>query len=257
MAIDVTVDAGICTIVINRPERLNAMDAEHYQALSQAWMRVRDDAAIRVAIVTGAGDKSFTTGADIKSFLTGPPGYDEMWLTQRDQLLNRGLEVWKPVIAAVNGYCLGGGMTMLLATDIRVASERATFSLAEVKRGVVPGNGGTQRVLRQLPHAIAMEMLLTGESFDAATAARWGLVNQVVPPERLMDAALAYARRIAANAPLAVQAAKELALRSRDVDLVTGLRMEQVMNRMLMATEDAVEGPAAFKDKRPAQFKGR
>jgi len=257
MSIDVTVDAGICTIVINRPERMNAMDGEHYEALSQAWRRVRDDAAIRVAIITGAGEKSFTAGADIKSFLTAPPGYDEMWLTQRDQLLNRGLEIWKPVIAAVNGYCLGGGMTLMLATDIRVASERATFGLAEVKRGVIPGNGGTQRVLRQLPYAIAMEMLLTGDSIDAPTAARWGLVNQVVPQERLMDAALAYARRIAVTAPLAVQAAKELALRSHDVDLATGLRMEQVMNRVLMATEDAVEGPAAFREKRPPPFKGR
>ena len=257
MAIDVSVDGGVCAIVINRPERLNAMDHEHYAALSQAWCRVRDDKDIRVAIITGAGEKSFTTGADIKSFLTGPPGYDEMWLTQRDQLLNRGLEVWKPVIAAVNGYCLGGGMTLLLATDIRVAAEHATFSLAEVKRGVIPGNGGTQRAVKQLPHAIAMEMLLTGDSIDAATAARWGLVNKVVPNAELMSAAMDYARRIAANAPLAVQAAKELALRSRDLDLASGLRLEQVMNRMLMATEDAVEGPAAFRDKRTPQFKGK
>jgi len=257
MAIDVTVEDGICTIVINRPERMNAMDAEHYRLLSQAWCRVRDDHAIRVAIVTGAGEKSFSTGADIKSFLTGPPGFDEMWLTQRDQLLNRGLEVWKPVIAAVNGYCLGGGMTLMLATDIRVASENATFSLAEVKRGVIPGNGGTQRALRQLPHAIAMEILLTGDAIDAATAARWGLVNRVVPRERLIDTALDYARRIAANAPLAVQAAKELALRSRDMDLATGLRVEQLVNRLLMATEDAQEGPAAFAAKRPAAFKGK
>jgi len=257
MAVDVAVAEGICTIVINRPERLNAMDAEHYRLLSQAWSRVRDDNAIRVAIVTGAGEKSFSTGADIKSFLTGPPGFDEMWLTQRDQLLNRGLEVWKPVIAAVNGYCLGGGMTLMLATDIRVASENATFSLAEVKRGVIPGNGGTQRVLHQLPHAIAMEMLLTGEAIDAATAQRWGLVNRVVAREGLMDAALDYAHRIAANAPLAVQAAKELALRSRDMDLATGLRVEQLVNRLLMATEDAQEGPAAFAAKRPAAFKGK
>jgi len=257
MAIDVSADGGVCTIVINRPERLNSMDHEHYAALSQAWCRVRDDKDIRVAIITGAGEKSFTTGADIKSFLTGPPGYDEMWLTQRDQLLNRGLEVWKPVIAAVNGYCLGGGMTLLLATDIRVAAEHATFSLAEVKRGVIPGNGGTQRAVKQLPHAIAMEMLLTGDSIDAATAAQWGLVNKVVPQGDLMSAAMDYARRIAANAPLAVQAAKELALRSRDLDLASGLRLEQVMNRMLMATEDAVEGPAAFRDKRAPQFRGK
>ena len=257
MSIDVDVADGVCTIVINRPERLNAMDAEHYQALSQAWRRVRDEAAIRVAIITGAGERSFSTGADIKSFLTGPPGYDEMWLTQRDQLLNRGLEVWKPVIAAVNGYCLGGGMTLLLATDIRIASNQATFALAEVKRGVIPGNGGTQRALAQLPYPIAMEMLLTGEAIDADTAARWGLVNKVVPREALMDTAHAYARRIAANAPLAVQAAKELALRSRDLDLGNGLRLEQVMNRMLMATDDAREGPAAFAEKRAPQFKGR
>src|SRR5438552_10899296 len=257
MAIEVDVADGVCTIVINRPERLNAMDAEHYQLLSQAWSRVRDDSGIRVAIVTGAGDRSFSTGADIKSFLTGPAPYSEMWLTQRDQLLNRGLEVWKPVIAAVNGYCLGGGMTLMLATDIRVASENATFSVAEVKRGVIPGNGGTQRLLRQLPHATAMDMLLTGEAIDAQTAERWGLVNKVVPPERLLDTAMEYARRIAANAPLAVQAAKELALRGRDLDLASGLRLEQVMNRMLMATEDAREGPAAFAEKRPAQFKGR
>jgi enoyl-CoA hydratase/carnithine racemase len=257
MSIDVSVADGICTIVINRPERLNAMDAEHYAALSQAWCRVRDDTSIRVAIITGAGAKSFTTGADVKSFLTSSPGFDEMWLTQRDQLLNRGLEVWKPVIAAINGYCLGGGLTLMLATDLRVAVPHATFSLAEVKRGVIPGNGGTQRILKQLPHAIAMEMLLTGDAIDAAAAARWGLINKVVPAEQLMDAALDYARRIAANAPLALQAAKELALRSRDMDLATGLRMEQVVNRLLMATDDAREGPAAFAAKRPAQFKGK
>jgi E-phenylitaconyl-CoA hydratase len=257
MAIDVQVTDGICTIVINRPERLNAMDAEHYQGLSQAWCRVRDDASIRVAVITGAGEKSFTTGADIKTFLTGPPGYDEMWLTQRDQLLNRGLEVWKPVIAAVNGYCLGGGMTLLLAADIRVAAEHATFSVAEVKRGVFPANGGTQRIAQQLPHAIAMEMLLTGESIDAATAARWGLINKVVPLSQLMESAMDYARRIAANAPLAVQAAKELALRSRDLDLASGLRMEQLFLRLLQDTEDVQEGAAAFAAKRKPQFKGR
>ena len=147
------------------------MDAEHYKGLSQAWMRVRDDAAIRVAIITGAGEKSFSSGADIKSFLTAPAGLDEMWLTQRDQLLNRGLEVWKPVIAAVNGYCLAGGMTLLLGTDIRIAAEHATFNIAEVKRGILPGNGGTQRILDQLPYAIGMELLLTGDCDRCAEGA--------------------------------------------------------------------------------------
>jgi enoyl-CoA hydratase/carnithine racemase len=258
MAIDYSVsDEGIALITINRPERLNAMDAEHYKALSEAWSTVRDDPAVRVAIVTGAGERSFTTGADIKSFLTAPAGLSEMWLTQRDQLLNRGLEVWKPVIAAVNGYCLGGGVTLMLATDIRIAASHATFSVAEVKRGVIPGNGGTQRILEQLPYAVAMEMLLTGDGIDAVAAERWGLVNKVVPKEDLLDTAYAYARRIAANAPLAVQAAKELAVRSREMDRNTGLRFEAVINRMLGFTEDAKEGPAAFAAKRSPEFKGR
>ena len=257
MAIDYSLsDDGIALITINRPERLNAMDAEHYKALSQAWSTVRDDPAVRVAIVTGAGERSFTTGADIKSFLTTPAGLSEMWLTQRDQLLNRGLEVWKPVVAAVNGYCLGGGMTLMLATDIRIAAAHATFSVAEVKRGVIPGNGGTQRVLDQLPYAVAMEMLLTGDGIDAVAAERWGLINKIVAKEDLLATAIVYARRIAVNAPLAVQAAKELAVRSRDMDLTTGLRMEAVINRMLGFTEDAKEGPAAFAAKRPPNFKG-
>ena len=258
MAIDYSLsDDGIALITINRPERLNAMDAEHYKALSQAWSTVRDDPAVRVAIVTGAGERSFTPGADIKSFLTAPPGLSEMWLTQRDQLLNRGLEVWKPVVAAVNGYCLGGGMTLMLATDIRIAASHATFSVAEVKRGVIPGNGGTQRMLDQLPYAVAMEMLLTGDGIDAVAAERWGLVNKVVAKEDLLSTAYGYARRIAANAPLAVQAAKELALRSRDMDLTTGLRFEAVINRMLSMTEDAKEGPAAFAAKRAPNFQGK
>jgi E-phenylitaconyl-CoA hydratase len=257
MSIDVELSGGVAVITINRPERMNAMDADAYAALSDAWQRVRDDTAIRVAIVTGAGDRAFTTGADIKSFLTDPADLSGFWNTQRDQLLNRGLEVFKPIIAAVNGYCLGGGMTLLLATDIRIAAEHASFGLAEVKRGVIPGNGGTQRVLAQLPYAIAMEVLLTGDRFDAVTAERWGLVNRVVPAPDLMQTAIDYAERIAANAPLAVQAAKELALRSRDMDLVSGLRLEQTMNRLLQFSADAQEGPAAFAEKRPPRFEGR
>jgi len=256
MSIDLTVTDRVALITINRPERLNAMDAEHYAALSAAWIRVRDDAEVRAAVVTGAGDRAFTVGADIKSYLTRESAWNEMWLTQQNQLLNRGLEVWKPVIAAVNGYCLGGGVTLLLATDIRVASETATFGLSEVKRGIIAANGGTQRVLAQLPYPIAMEMLLTGDSIDAQTAARWGLVNKVVPVDQLLPTALDYARRITANAPLAVQATKELAIRSRDVDLATGLRMEQVIARLLRETQDAKEGAAAFAEKRPPAFTG-
>lgn len=258
MSIDLEVlEGGIAVITINRPETHNALDAEHYQALSKAWMRVRDDAAIRVAIITGAGDKSFSAGADLKSWIGRKVEMSSMWQTQKDMLLNRGLEVWKPVIAAVNGYCVGGGMTLLLATDIRVAATQASFGLSEVKRGVIAANGGTQRLIDQLPQAIAMEMLLTGDAIDAQTAERWGLVNKVVPLDQLMDTALAYARKIAANAPLAVQAAKELALRSRSLSLPSGLRMEQFVNHILQKTEDAKEGTQAFAEKRVPGFKGQ
>jgi E-phenylitaconyl-CoA hydratase len=257
MPIDFSLDQHVATITINRPERMNAMDAEHYEALSAAWIRVRDDPGIRVAIVTGAGEKSFTTGADLKSFVHAQPALSELMLTQKGQLLNRGLEVWKPVVAAVNGYCLGGGVTLMLAADIRVCAEHATFNVAEVKRGVFPANGGTQRIAQQLPHAIAMEMLLIGDSIDAQTALRWGLVNRVVKSAELLATAHEYAQRLARNAPLAVQAAKELAIRSRDVDLATGLRMEQMMLRLLQNSEDVAEGARAFAEKRQPAFTGR
>ncbi len=257
MAIDFTLEDHVATITINRPERMNAMDAEHYNALSTAWVRVRDDPEIRVAIITGAGEKSFSAGADLKSFVGAQPPLSELVLTQRNQILNRGLEVWKPIVAAVNGYCLGGGMTLLLATDLRIAAEHATFSVAEVKRGVFPANGGTQRIAQQLPHAIAMELLLLGESIDAQTALRWGLVNRVVKASELMAAAREFAARLARNAPLAVQAAKELAIRSRDVDLRTGLRMEELFLRLLQGSEDVREGTTAFSEKRAPSFGGR
>ena len=257
MSIDFDLDDGVASITINRPERRNALDAEHYQALSEAWQRVRDDTDVRVAVITGAGDRAFCAGADIKSWVGRDIPLSELWLTQQGQLLNRGLEVWKPVIAAVNGFCVGGGMTLMMATDIRVASENATFSLAEVKRGIIAANGGSQRVMQQMPYCIAMEMLLTGEAIDAETAARWGLINKVVPLGDLREAALDYARRIGANAPLAVQAAKELAIRSKDMSLAEGLRMEQFVNRILQQSDDTKEAKAAFADKRTPTFEGK
>ncbi len=257
MSIDLDVTDGVAVVTINRPERLNAMDPEHYRGLSEAWTRIRDDEAINVAVVTGAGERSFTTGADLKSVIGKPPELAELWLTQKDALLNRGLEVWKPVIAAINGYCLGGGMTLMLATDIRIAAEHATFGLSEVKRGIIAANGGTQRILKQVPYAIAMEMLLVGETFDAAKAERWGLVNKVVPAADLMTTALDYAKKIAANGPLAIRAAKELAVRGQDMNLADGLRMEQMVARILNTSEDVAEGTAAFAEKRAPNFRGR
>jgi enoyl-CoA hydratase/carnithine racemase len=161
------------------------------------------------------------------------------------------------VIAAINGYCLGGGMTLMLATDIRIAATNATFGLSEVKRGIIAANGGTQRILAQVPYAIGMEMLLVADTFDAETAAHWGLVNKVVPAAELMPTARDYARRIAANGPLAVRAAKELAVRGQDLDLAAGLRMEQLVAHLLNASEDVREGTQAFSEKRAPRFRGR
>jgi E-phenylitaconyl-CoA hydratase len=255
MSIDLVVDEeGIALITINRPERRNAFDVEHYRLISEAWQTVRDDPKIRVAVITGAGDKAFSAGADLKSYINRESDMSEHWLTQKDQLLNRGLEVWKPIIAAVNGFCIGGGMTLLLATDIRVAASHASFGLSEVKRGIVAANGGTQRVVAQLPYPIAMELLLTGDAIDSETALRWGLINKVVEQSELMNEAMRYARKIAANAPLALQATKELAVKAPELGLTAGLRMEQYVNRLLRNTSDAKEGALAFQEKRPPKF---
>jgi len=157
----------------------------------------------------------------------------------------------------VNGHCLAGGMCLLLACDIRLAAPHASFGLSEVRRGLIAGNGGTIRAGRELPRALAMELLLTGDAWDAARAERWGLINRVTPLEALREEALAMARRIAANAPLAVQAAKEVALRAQDLPVDDALRLEQAMLALLATTEDRAEGVAAFAQKRPARFLGR
>lgn len=257
MSIEYKADDGIATITINRPERMNALDHAHYADLSKAWVEVRDDPKIRCAIITGAGQKSFCAGADIKEVLGTNEELQQLWQTQSLPLLNRGIELWKPVIAAVNGYCLGGGMTLLLATDIRIACSDAVFGVAEVKRGIVAGLGGTQRLIRQIGYAHAMEMLLTGESIDALAAERRGLINKVVAAEKLMTVARSYAETIAANAPLAVQATKEMAMRARDMSLHDGLRIEQLLNSLLQrSSSDVAEGRAAFMEKRSPRFNG-
>jgi E-phenylitaconyl-CoA hydratase len=247
----------VAYITINRPEVMNAMDAEVYAELSKAWVDVRDNPDVWVAIISGAGEKAFTAGADLKSFITRTPGKADFWLTQKDMILNRGLEVWKPVIAAVNGYCLAGGVTLLFATDVRIAAEHAVFEISEVKRGILPGNGGTQRALRQLPYAIAMEMLLLGRRLTAQEALAYGLVNRVVPLKDLLPTAEQVARQLCENGPLALRAVKELAIRSQSVPLEHGLRLEQAFQEFLRTTEDAREGPRAFAEKRKPAYKAR
>jgi len=247
----------VAYITINRPEAMNAMDAEVYAELSKAWIDVRDNPDIWVAVITGAGEKAFTAGADLKSFVNRTKEKADFWLTQKDMILNRGLEVWKPVIAAVNGYCLAGGMTLLFATDIRIASENAVFEISEVKRGLLPGNGGTQRALNQFPYAIAMEMLLLGRRLTAQEALACGFINKVVPLKDLMQTAEQYARRLCENGPLALRAVKELAIRSQSVPLEHGLRLESSFQEFLRTTEDFKEGPKAFAEKRKPEYKAK
>jgi enoyl-CoA hydratase/carnithine racemase len=247
----------VAYITINRPEAMNAMDAEVYAELSKAWIDVRDNPEVWIAIITGAGEKSFTAGADLKSFIPATREKADFWLTQKNMLLNRGLEVWKPVIAAVNGYCLAGGMTLLFATDIRIAAEQAVFEISEVKRAILPGNGGTQRALRQLPYPIAMEMLLLGRRLTAQEALNYGLINKIVPLKELMPTAEQYARRLCESGPLAVRAIKELAIRSQYLPLEHGLRLEESFQEFLRGTEDAKEGPRAFAEKRKPEYKAR
>ncbi len=256
MAIDFDVVDDIAVVTINRPEAMNALDDQAYRDLSRVWCDIRDDPKINAAIVTGAGERAFCAGADIKTFLTGERPVADLWQTQQGQLLNRGIELWKPVIAAVNGACIGGGMTLLLSCDIRIAVPSASFGLAEVKRGVFAANGGTQRLIEQIPYALAMELLLTGEAWGAERAERWGLINRIVPPEDLMEAAFGVARLICSNAPLAVRATKELAIRSRDMDRAVGLRLEQTMFEILRKTEDATEASNAFREGAKPKFRG-
>ena len=247
----------IAYITFNRPEAMNAMDPEVYSLLSEAWIDVRDNPDIWVAIITGAGERAFTAGADLKTTIPQEREKADFWLTQKGMILNRGLEVWKPIIAAVNGYCLAGGMTLLFATDIRIAAEHAVFEISEVKRGILPGNGGTQRALKQLPYAIAMEMLLLGRRITAQEALTYGLINKIVPMKDLLTTAEEYALKLCENGPLSLRAIKELAIRSQSLPLEDGIRLETAFQEYLRTTEDAKEGPRAFAEKRKPEYKGR
>jgi enoyl-CoA hydratase/carnithine racemase len=211
-----------------------------------------------VAIVTGAGDRAFSAGADVKEM--GQRRENEprrsFWETWYGQDLQSGLEVWKPVIAAVNGYCIGEGLTLILSCDFRIASERATFAFPEVNLGL-PTIVGAIRAPRVVGLGNALELLLIGDRVDATRAYEMGLLNKVVPHETLVDEAEALARRLCRNGPLAVRCTKEMAYRSHDVPFDEAVRMGESLRREALRSEDAREGPAAFREKRDAQFKGR
>ncbi|MDP2726713.1 MAG: enoyl-CoA hydratase-related protein [Dehalococcoidia bacterium] len=249
----------IAVLTINRPEALNALDPETMQEMANALTDVRDDPDIWVGILTGSGDRAFSTGADLKKMFgaggqsTGlPPASFERLFE-----IFRRFEIWKPFIAAVNGMALGGGTEFALACDIRIAAENASFGLTEPKWSLIPGAGGTQRLPRLIPLGLALEMLLTGKRVDAQEAYRIGLANAVVPLSELMPTAMKMAGTICENGPLAVSAIKEAAIKGLSMPLEYGLRLERLFAILNRFTEDAKEGPLAFAEKRKAQFKGK
>jgi enoyl-CoA hydratase/carnithine racemase len=246
----------IAIITLNRPRVMNAMNSEMFSRMHEAMADFRDDPKLRVAIITGAGDKAFSAGADIKETL---PLIREC--SNEDNVIAstiiRGMEIWKPFIAAVNGVAYGCGCELALACDLIIASESASFSQPEIKVGAIPGAGGTQRLTRFLPRCKAAEMLLTAKVIDAREAARIGLVNEVVPTDRLMLKAMEYADTICQMAPLAVQATKEAMIKGADLPLNDGLSLEKALFNEITATEDFAEGSRAFREKRKPNFKGK
>ncbi|MCH8191040.1 MAG: enoyl-CoA hydratase/isomerase family protein [Chloroflexi bacterium] len=252
---------GIATVTINRPESLNAMDAEVMEGLTKAWIDVRDDPAVIVAIVTGAGEKSFSSGGNLKTYIPQATEgtYRAKWDTVVPGML-RGFDLYKPVIAAVNGYCIAGGMELLCGTDIRIAAEHATFAVAEVRWGLFPGGGTTVRLPRQIPYCMAMELLLVGGNGGRVTAQEAlnaGLVNKVVPLADLMPVAMDYAHRLKANGPLSLQAIKRSVLMTQGVPTELAYHIESQHSRVCFESDDAKEGLKAFAEKRSANFKGR
>ena len=258
MPVSIEVKDFIATVLLDRPEAMNALDPESGSELHAAWDRISNDDSIRVAILTGAGERAFCTGADLKKTMPPRESFAELHfgaVNTRAGLAN--LQTGKPVIAAINGFALGGGLELALQCDIRIASNSALFGLPEVGIGSIPGAGGTQRLIRAIGQSDAMLMLLTGSRIDAIEALRIGLVSRVVAAADLQELAQALARQIAGNAPLAVSAVKRLATMGRELNLPAGLELEQQAFGVLRDSEDRLEGRRAFSEKRKPAFKGR
>ena len=252
----------IAYVTIDRPEAMNALGPEDNAEIIRLWTDFRDDPDSWVAIVTGAGDRAFCAGADLKSYtpaLAHRDAYDVRQDANRFGFggITRGLDVWKPIIAAVNGYALAGGLELTLACDIRVASENAQFGCSEVRRGFHHCDGGTVRLPLIVGLGNALKMQLTGEPIDSREALRIGLVSEVVSPEELMATAERYAGMILRNGPLGVRSAKESMVRSLGRVLEDALRFENILFSTLTRTEDYEEGPRAFAEKRQPVWKGR
>lgn len=247
---------AIALITINREQALNAIDARTSSEMYRAWVDFRDDDSLRVAILTGAGTKAFSTGMDLVATARGENQFEGGKPVPFGGFTKR-MTIDKPIIAAINGYCLAGGLELALACDIRICTPESRFGLPEVRWAIMPGAGGTQRLPRAIPQAWANYMILTGEQIDAETALRVGLVSHIVPQGELLAKALEIAGVICERGPLAVRAAKEAIRRGLDMPLEHGLAFEDLLLGRLFATEDAKEGPRAFAEKRPPEYRGR
>ncbi len=246
----------VALITINRPEKRNALNIQTRQEGAAALDELREDESIGVVVFTGAGDKAFIAGADIAEFA------GRTAITQRDVMLGRSLFTAidafpKPVIAMVNGYCLGGGCELALACDLRIASETASFGQPEINLGIIPGGGGTQRLTRLIGEGKAMEMILTGDIIDAKTAHTIGLVNMVVPAEDLEAKTMEIANRISEKSPIALRMAKEAVRIASRSTLDEGLRREVDLFALCFSSEDKDEGVRAFLEKRKPEFRGK
>ena len=258
MAIKLEKKGKVVYITINRPENMNSLDFDTVKELSDAMIEYRDDDDMRAAVITGAGDKAFCAGMDLKSGMfdfimkemVGKP-----W--KLPPSIFRGLEIYKPIIAAINGLALGGGLELALACDLRVASEKAVLGTPEVQLGALPGWGGTQRIVRTVPKCKAAELLLLGTPVDAQEAHRIGLVNKVVPGDKVMEVAEGWANRLSEVAPMSVKTMKELIVRASDMTLDDALRFEWMMAMQLFMSGDIQEGMKAFAEKRKPEFKGK
>jgi E-phenylitaconyl-CoA hydratase len=260
-------EGQVALITLDRPEALNALDLVSLRALRGHLATVRDRDDLRVAILTGSGERAFCAGADLKGTQAPSASYAKAHVHGDESAANLGLyirlmdlsalQLRKPVIAAINGHCLGGGLELALQCPVRIASERASFGLPEVAVGSIPAVSGLHRLLQAVPAAHAMQMVLTSDRIDAAAAARIGLVSEVVEPQALLDRAFAIASRIAGHAPLAVQAVTHLAHATRHLSDADAQQLTELHWGVLRDTEDRIEGRAAFAAKRAPYYQGR
>lgn len=257
MGIDFKKEGHVAYVTINRPEAMNALDPDAFEGLKSIWTEVKEDPDIRVSVLTGAGPKAFSTGTDMKK--TPPPTECMAAMYLKDQAMSiiPFMKMWKPIIAAINGYAIGGGLEMALACDLKIAASNAKFGLTEVKVASLAGLNGTQCLPRAVPQAIAMKMLLTGDLIDAQEAYRVGLISDVVEPGELMDLAKNYAEKIASNAPLSVKAAKQAVLMGMEMPLDNAIPFAQLLWGVLRDTEDRKEGFTAFSEKRAPKWEGK